>query len=222
MGLEPLQAFFSTLSQTWSKESQQQYSGFHSLSVCAVDGIVWSMPHTKENFNRFGSSKGKTVPAPNPQMRATCLVNANTHEIIDAKLGSMDHGELTLANQLKAPPQSITLFDRAYFSGDFLINWHSQTQDSHWLMQAKDNLRYEVIKQHSKHDAHIRMSVSPRAKKLNPLLGEYWEARLIDIEHLGKTRRYITSLMDSKAYPPKEVGMLYIQRWEIEICYRKN
>lgn len=46
-------------------------------------------------------------------------MNTNTHEMIDAQMGSMDQGELTLASQLKAPVRSITLFDRAYFSADF-------------------------------------------------------------------------------------------------------
>ena len=119
LGREPLAALFSLISQAWFDESQQQYSTFQGLSVCAVDGVVWSMPLTKENFNHFGSSKGKTAVAPYPQVRATCLVNTNTHEIIDAQIGSMDQGELTLANQLSPPAQSITLFDRAYFSADF-------------------------------------------------------------------------------------------------------
>jgi hypothetical protein len=42
------------------------------------------------------------------------------------------------------------------------------------------------------------MPISARAKKLNPALGDYWEARLIEVEHAGKIRRYITSLTDSK------------------------
>ena len=95
-----MSALFSTLSQAWFKDSQQQYSSFHGLCVCAVDGVVWSMPHTEENFKHFGSSKGKTATAPYPQVRATCLVNTNTHEMIDAQMGSMDQGELTLASQL--------------------------------------------------------------------------------------------------------------------------
>ena len=103
LGLEPMSALFSTLSQAWFKDSQQQYSNFHGLCVCAVDGVVWSMPHTEENFKHFGSSKGKTAAAPYPQVRATCLVNTNTHEMIDAQMGSMDQGELTLASQLIAP-----------------------------------------------------------------------------------------------------------------------
>ncbi|MDA1587489.1 transposase, partial [Bacillus cereus group sp. TH230-1LC] len=52
-------------------------------------------------------------------------------------------------------------------------------------------------------------------------MGDYWEARLIEVEYAGKIRRYITSLTDSKVYPFKDLAMLYIQRWEIEMCYRE-
>lgn len=221
LGSEPLNALFSLLSQAWFEESQQQYSNFHGLSVCAVDGVVWSMPYTDENFAHFGSSKGKTADAPYPQVRATCLVNTATHEIIDAQIGSMDQGELTLASQLSPCSHSITLFDRAYFSADFLIGWQKCAEESHWLMRAKDNLRYEIVKRNSQHDFHIRMPISTRAKKLNPALGDYWEARLIEVEQSGKIRRYITSLIDSKRYPLLALAKLYAQRWEIEMCYRE-
>lgn len=220
LGLEPLSYLFETLSQAWFQESQNQYDTFHGLTICAVDGVVWAMPHTDENFKHFGSSKGKTALAPNPQVRAVCLVNTHTHEVIDAQIGSMDQGELTLAKDLCTPENTLTLFDRAYFSADFLIGWQSQ-ENRHWLMRAKENLRYEIIKKNSASDFHIRMPISPRAKKLNPHLGDCWEARLIEINHLGKVRQYITSLIDSKAYPLKELGQLYIQRWEIEMCYRE-
>lgn len=110
LGLEPLSVLFSILSQAWFKDAQQQYPDFHGLQICAVDGVVWSMPLTDENFKHFGSSKGKTAIAPYPQVRATCLVNTNTHEIIDAKLGSMDQGELTLAHQLLVPSGCARLF----------------------------------------------------------------------------------------------------------------
>ncbi|MEW9149415.1 transposase [Acinetobacter indicus] len=106
-------------------------------------------------------------------------------------------------------------------SADFLIGWQTCAESSHWLMRAKDNLRYEIIKRNSPHDFHIRMPISPRAKKLNPTLGDYWEARLIEVEQTGKIRRYITSLLDSKAYPLIALAKLYAQRWEIEMCYRE-
>lgn len=221
LGLEPLKVLFNQLSQSWSKQSFSQYATFYDLNVCAVDGVVWSMPHTPENFTHFGSSKGKTVVAPWPQARATCLINANTHEIIDAQIGDMSQGELTLAKELRVPDQSITLFDRAYFSADFLIHWQSTGINSHWLMRAKDNLRYEIIAKNSKQDFLVRMPISPRAQKLKPELGQFWEARLIEVHHQGRTRCYITSLLDSKRYPMKDLANLYIQRWEIEMCYRE-
>lgn len=95
--------------------------------MCAVDGIVWSMlmcaEKTDGNFSHSGSSKGKTADVPYPQVRATGLINTKTHEIIDAQIGSMDQGKLTLASQLSPRSNSITLFNRAYFSADFLIGW---------------------------------------------------------------------------------------------------
>lgn len=221
LGAEPLEVLFKQLSQSWQRESFAQYDLFQGLNVCAVDGIVWSMPHTPENFRHFGSSKGKTATTSWPQARATCLVNANTHEIIDANIGDMGKGELTLAKELQVPDHSITLFDRAYFSADFLIHWQTAGTNSHWLMRAKDNLRYEVIEKFSSKDYLIRMPISPRAQKINPNLGGFWEARLIEVQYQGKTRRYITSLLDIKRYPLKDLSALYIQRWEIEMCYRE-
>ncbi len=72
LGREPLAALFSLISQAWFDQSQQQYSTFQGLRVCAVltGGLV--LPLTKENFNHFGSSKGKTAVAPYPQVRAAC------------------------------------------------------------------------------------------------------------------------------------------------------
>ena len=75
--------------------------------------------YRRKTLSTLVHPKAKTAAAPYPQVRATCLVNTNTHEMIDAQIGSMDQGELTLASQLKAPVRSITLFDRAYFSADF-------------------------------------------------------------------------------------------------------
>ena len=62
-----------------------------------------------------------------------------------------------------------------------------QTEESHWLMRAKDNLRYEIIHKNATDDFQIKMPVSPRTKKINPSLGDYWEACLIEVEYGGKS-----------------------------------
>ncbi|RVT30596.1 hypothetical protein ENC20_14415, partial [Acinetobacter indicus] len=35
--------------------------------------------------------------------------------------------------------------------------WQTRGESSHWLMRAKDNLRYDIIKRNSPHDFYIRM-----------------------------------------------------------------
>jgi hypothetical protein len=222
LGSEPLKHLFFQLSQLWQTESQASVSHtFHGLSVCAVDGVIFSTQHTTENITHFGSSQGKDSTAPYPQVRAVCLVNTDSHEIMDVRLGNMQQGELTLADELCAPARSVTLFDRAYFSAAFLCKWQASHPESHWLMRAKDNLRYEVVKRYATGDEHIRMPTSPRAQKLHPHLAKTWDARLIVVQQGGRTRRYITSLMDAKTYPKHELAALYQQRWEIELCYRE-
>lgn len=221
LGEAPLKQLFHQLNQKWLFESVQPLDKLNDLTVFAVDGVVFSTPHTPENFAHFGSSKGKGAEAPYPQVRAVCLVNTDSHEIVDVEIGDMAQGELTLAHHLQVQSKSITLFDRAYFSAAFLLHWQQASEQSHWLMRAKDNLRYEIIHTHARGDYHIRMPVSPRAQKLDPALSTTWEARLIEYEYQGKKRRYITSLLDSKRYPMNKVANLYQQRWEIELCYRE-
>ena len=117
-------------------------------------------------------------------------MDTHSHELLDAQIGSMTQGELTLAGDLQAPDQSLTIFDRAYFSAAFLLRWQTQGQARHWLMRAKDNLR-----QGDRHpcagDMSIRMPISQRARQLNPALPEHWHARLIEVELAGVTRRFI-------------------------------
>lgn len=61
-------------------------------------------------------------------MRAVCLMDTHSHELLDAQISAMT-GELTLADALQAPDQSLTVFDRAYFSAAFLLRW--QTRAAH-------------------------------------------------------------------------------------------
>jgi hypothetical protein len=148
-------------------------------------------------------------------------MDTSSHELLDAQIGDMRQGELSLADALQAPDQSLTVFDRAYFSAAFLLNWQTQGKQRHWLIRAKDNLRYEVLTSNGPGDWRIRMPVSPRARKLHPDLPAHWEARLIAVELGGKIRRFITSLDDAQRYPAHALASLYRQRWEIELGFRE-
>ena len=140
--------------------------------------------------------------------------------MLDAKLGDYRSGELTLAAGLRGLDQSITLFDRAYFSAAFLLDWQAG-EERHWLMRARDNLRHEIEQTLGEGDWLIRMPVSPRARKLRPELPSHWQARLIQVEVAGKQRRFITSMLDGQRFTAPALAQLYCQRWEIELGFRE-
>lgn len=214
LGCEPLQALFGLLTQGWSRPSMTP-----ELRVLAVDGVVWSVPDTPQNRAELGSCATQHGPLPWPQVRAVCLLDTETHELLDARIGGMAQGELTLAGELQGVDHSLTVFDRAYFSAAFLLRWQ-QGQQRHWLMRAKDNLRHELVQELSANDQLIRMPVSHHARRLDPSLPSHWQARLITVTVQGKTRRFITSLLDHHAHPALHLAQLYRQRWEIELAFR--
>ena len=110
LGEQPLAELFALLTQAWSRPAVNVRQ---PLRVLAVDGVVWSAPDTPENRVELGSCSNQHGLSPWPQIRATCLMDTHSHEMLDAKLGAMDCGELSLAAQLRGEDHSVTLFDRA-------------------------------------------------------------------------------------------------------------
>ncbi|MDN0076666.1 IS4 family transposase [Crenobacter sp. SG2303] len=216
LGDEPLAHLFGLLTQAWSRPQHSE-----ALRVLAVDGVVWCAPDTPENRQQLGSCRTQHGALPWTQIRAVCLMDTLSHELLDARLGGMDCGELTLATSLQGLDHSLTLFDRAYFSAAFLLQWQGQGVSRHWLMRAKDKLRYEEVALLAPGDSVIRMPVSPQARRQHPELPRHWQARLIEVEVAGQKRRYLTSLMDHQAHPAEVLARLYCERWEIELGFRE-
>lgn len=218
LGAEPLAHLFGLLTDAWGRAHPVDAA---SLRVLAVDGVVWSAPDSQDNRQALGSGLTQYGPQPWPMVRAVCLLDTDSHELLDAKLGDYNCGELTLAADLRGLDHSITLFDRAYFSAAFLMDWQHAGEQRHWLMRAKDNLRHEIVQTLGEDDWLIRMPVSPQARQLRPELPSHWQARLIQTHAGGKTRRFMTSLLNPKQFAAQDLAQLYRQRWEIELGFRE-
>lgn len=186
--------------------------------MLAVDGVFWSAPDSQDNRQVLGSGQTQYGPQPWPMVRTVCLLDTDSHELLDAQLGDGHHCALTLAAGLHGLDQSITLFDRAYFSTAFLLDWQQAGLERHWLMHAKDNLRHEVVEQtlgERLADPHAC------ARKVRTDLPSHLQARLIEVQLDGKPRRFITSMLDPQRFEAQQLAQLYHQRWEIELGFRE-
>lgn len=216
LGYEPLQQLFHLLANAWTRDQTPSQT---KLRILAVDGCVWNVPDTPENRSYLGSPSTQYGPSSWPQVRAVCLMDTQTHGLLDAHISGVDQGELTLAANLQAPDDTLTVFDRAYFSAAFLLDWQTKGQQRHWLIRAKDNLRYEVTQTLAQGDWLVSMPISLRARKLHPHLPTHWQARLVELNVDGKRRRYLTSLQHGVSRT--QLAKLYVQRWEIELGFRE-
>ena len=154
-------------------------------------------------------------------VRCVALMNTFSHVMMDAQISPYRRGEIPLAESTlnKIPDNSITLFDKGFWSADLMHTLACGGRERHWLIPKRSNIAYEVIETYGEGDALWRMKVSPQARKKNPELPEYWEARAVTYEVAGKSKTVMTSLPAGR-YPAEKIADLYHQRWEIELGFR--
>jgi hypothetical protein len=223
LGEAPMAWLFGRLARSWGNQNVPEHDQFHGLRSYAVDGVVWSIPDTPANAAEFAHPHGGSGNGAWPQLRAVCLMDTYSHLLRSASFGDFLAGELSLAKPLmqEVPDNSLTIFDRAYFSAAFLLDWQQSGEQRHWLMRAKTPLRYEVVHEISWDDCLVRLPVSPQARKLRPELPTHWQARLIKCMIGGQPRQFLTSLCDARRFPARDIAAHYMQRWEIELGFRE-
>ena len=223
LGEAPMAWLFECLASCWCGGAIPEDGLFHGLRTFAVDGVVWSLPDTPANEEKFERGSNANGKGAWPQLRAVCLMDTYTHLIRAAEFGDYATGELSFAKPLmhKVPDDSLTIFDRAYFSATFLLDWQNAGQQRHWLMRARKGLRYEVTCQFTPDDCLVKLPISPQARKQHPDLPTHWQARLITCMVGGQPRQFLTSLCDASRFPAREIAAYYVQRWEIELGYRE-
>ncbi|WP_165745024.1 IS4 family transposase [Pseudoalteromonas sp. Z9A6] len=199
------------------------FDTFCGLNLLAVDGVVFRTHDTPENKDVFGCGSTQYGENTYPQIRMVCHMELTSHQLINCTFNGQHQGEMTLAEELieGTPDNSLTLFDRGYYSLGLLHRWHQAGTERHWMIPVRKGLTVDTIKKVSKNDQLVRLKTSPQARKKFTDLPEFIEARLLTYTHNNKQYQILTSMLDVMRYPSKEIADLYMHRWEIEIGYRE-
>lgn len=151
------------------------------------------------------------------------LTSLATHLLTDAVFGAYGKNEMRYAKELMGSiaDHSLTVFDTGFLSTEILLQVQQTGTQRHWLIPAKSNTHWEKLDQHPT-DYRVRMKVSPQARKANPALPPFWQARAIEtVARHGQRRILLASLLDAKAWPAREIAQQYEHRWRIETSYRE-
>jgi hypothetical protein len=223
LGREPLAQLFGMSATCWD-ERHQAGKAWRGLARYAVDGSTLRTSDSAQNREHFGGqAHSEGLVSSYPQVRLLTLTALATHLVRDAAFGIYGKNEMLYAKDLLAavPDRSLTVFDKGFFSAGLLLQLQMIGQQRHWLIPAKRSLVWERLDANP-NDYRVRMSVSAQARKADPSLPAFWEARAIETtSRHGKKRILLTSLMDTKAYPALEIMHQYEERWRIETSYRE-
>lgn len=221
LGDEPMEWLFTTCAEQWSHKSADTHR-WRGLALYGVDGSTLRVPDSPENAEAFGYSSGVRGESAYPLVRLAALMTLRSHLLAEVAFGPYANGEHTYAADLwsSVPDDSLTIVDKNFFAATILILLARDGRNRHWLIRAKKNLRWRVVRRLGKNDLIVEMKVSRQARAKDPTLPETWQARAITYQRKGfQPQILLTSLLDAELYPTTEVAGLYHERWELELGF---
>jgi len=192
------------------------------LALYGVDGSTLRVADSNENREYFTCSESVRGASGYPLLRLVGLMALRSHTLASVAFGPYDSSEGAYAAQLwsAVPANSLTMVDRNFLAANVLIPLARDGENRHWLIRAKKNTSWTVLKRFGSNDMLVEMKVSSFAKKHDPTLPDTWTARAIRYQRKGfRPQWLLTSLVDAERYPREEVATLYHERWELELGY---
>jgi len=221
VGADPLRTLFQVTAEHWGLESADRYR-WRGLLVLGADGVVLRVPDSPENREEFHLPGSARRSAGYPQIRGVGLMDLRSRTLVDFDFADCKTGELTLAGPLleRVPEHSVTVLDRLYVDYFLLHRIHSRGEQRHWLLRARKNLKWKVLRRLGRGDELVEVTFPATVRREHPDLAKTFQARVIRYRRKGfRSRVLMTSLLDAKRYPATEVADLYCERWELELAY---
>ncbi len=210
------------------QELSQAFDKWKGHRVILLDGTCVSMSDKPELFKEFGRPTGFHGKCRYPLARLVTLCIANTMTVLDYALGRYDQDENTLARPLlkNLPKGDLLLADRHFAAAHFY--WYYQSMGLEFLTKAHQRLKISRIKHitsYHKNDFIGWLKINKNYRQKEPALGPKIMVRFIRAVVRERGQRkvvwLVSSLLDAKLYPAKEVAELYSKRWRIETLFKE-
>jgi hypothetical protein len=199
---------------------------YRGLRLMGVDGSTYTVPDTPENERAFGRPCGgssSTSVGGFPQVGKVSLVELGSHAEVAFAMRSLSRGEPTLAPRLwkHLTPGMLVCLDAGFY-GYPLLRLLRDT-GAHFLVRVSATPELKPIQELS--DGSYLTRIHARTRGRRPT-GEGMLVRVIrytldDPQRTGhgQEHRLVTSLLDEREYPARELVVLYHERWEHELVF---
>jgi transposase IS4-like protein/DDE family transposase len=217
LGVEPVQKLYEMVVAPIA-EKRTKGAWYRQWRLVSLDGSTLDVADTAENekaFGRPGASRGASAF---PKVRFVGLLENGTHVLWAARIDKYATDEIALARAVVPALRKgmLCLADR-FFPGYQL--WRKAAQSgAELLWRVRQNARLEIDERltDGSYLSRIYLSTSDRRNRRKAIVVRVIEYRLKDVPGADPIYRLITTILDHKLAPAKELAALYHERWEIE------
>jgi hypothetical protein len=217
LGAEPVKELYEGVVVPIA-ERRTKGAWYRNWRLMSLDGSTLDVAGTAENeeaYGRPGASRGASAF---PKIRFVGLLENGTHVLWGARMASYATDEITLAQEVVPALQKgmLCLADRFFPSSQL---WQAAAKTgADLLWRTRQNARLEIDRRLSdgSYLSRIYASTADRRNQRTAIVVRAIDYRLKDTPEAEPVYRLITTILDPKQAPAKELAALYHERWEIE------
>lgn len=217
LGVEPVQALCEAVVIPIA-ETRTKGAWYRQWRLVSLDGSTLDVADTKDNEEAFGRPGASRGGAAFPKIRFVALLENGTHVLWAPRVGKYATDELTLAEDVVPALKKgmLCLADRFFPSHKL---WQKATATgADLLWRTRKNARLEIDRRlpDGSYLSRIYPSTSDRRNQRKAIVVRVIDYRLDKVPDAEPIYRLITTILDHKLAPAKELAALYHERWEIE------
>jgi hypothetical protein len=225
LGLAPVRRLFELLVRPLATLATRG-AFYRDLRLVAIDGTVMNVPDSLANAKAFGRCGGGRGESAFPQVRKLSLVETGTHAelaFVVRGVRGTGCGETSMAPALfkHLHPGMLVLWDRGFFS--FSLWKQALARGVEILGRVPKNAVLNSIAELSdgSHLAKIYPCPSMRNRDEGGIVVRVIRYTIDDPQRVGHQQVHvlITTLLDEKLDPARDLVILYHERWEIELVF---
>lgn len=223
LGPEPLEALFRDCAVPLATK-RTKGAFYKRWRLMSLDGTCLDVADTVANeaaFGRPGSKRENSFGA-FPQIRIVGLAECGTHAIIDAVIGKYHEAEQRLVPALFGSfvPSMLVLADRGFFSFDLWKKAQETGADLLWRTKSNHILAVQRRLVDGSFLSSIYPSQADRRRNRGAVSVRVVEYQLDPASSPqggeDTTYRLLTTILDPKRAPARDLAALYPERWEFE------
>jgi len=215
LGVKPLVELFARfvrpLAQKWIKSAW-----YRSWRVVSIDGTTLRVLDTDANEQRFGRPSTKRGRVAYPQVRLVGLLENGTRILFAVATGAYARAENTLAREVipRLTEGMLCLADRGYFGHELWNQAVAAGADLLWRVKSTLNLGELEKLADGSYLGHLRVRGRGPGKPVRVI-------KFTLTFRNGKCEHYrlITTILDHRRAPARDLAKLYARRWTIETMF---